>query len=204
MPQRHHQAALGRLMCMSQHSKIPAADPPSRAAPGLVAGASLIHQALTVPAAPDRLQACRRKGVGEVFLQGHVSSSQSSHRSEEKLQVKRKQLKLCPEGHSQLRMPALKRREPTAGNGRKKQARRGSSHHGTVGEGSGHCRGEGSIPSPGQWVKGSGVATAAAQVSAVAWIQSLVQELPRTTGTAIKKKEKIKGQARQKVSCSLS
>ena len=41
------------------------------------------------------------------------------------------------------------------------------------------CGGAGLIHSPGQWVKGSGVA----------WIQSLAQELPQASGAAIKKKE---------------
>ena len=39
------------------------------------------------------------------------------------------------------------------------------------------------IPSPAQWVKGSGAATA------VAWIQSLAGELPYAMGVAIKKLE---------------
>ena len=46
----------------------------------------------------------------------------------------------------------------------------------------------GSILSPGQWVKVSGIAVAAAaQVTAVAWIQCLAQELPCAMGTAIEK-----------------
>ena len=50
----------------------------------------------------------------------------------------------------------------------------------------GHCGGMVSIPGPGQWVKGSGVATAAAQVSAAAQIQSLAWELQYAIDTAIK------------------
>ena len=38
-----------------------------------------------------------------------------------------------------------------------------------------------------QWVKGSGVAAAAAQVTATAQIHSLAWELPYATGAAIKK-----------------
>ena len=38
-----------------------------------------------------------------------------------------------------------------------------------------------------QWVKGSGVAIAVAQVAAAAQIQSLAQELPYAAGVAIKK-----------------
>ena len=45
----------------------------------------------------------------------------------------------------------------------------------------------GSIPGVVQWVKGSGVATAVAQVVAVAWIQPLAQEFPYALGAAIKK-----------------
>ena len=41
----------------------------------------------------------------------------------------------------------------------------------------------GSIPGPGQWVKGSGIAAPAAQ------IQSLAQELPYAAGAAIKKEK---------------
>ena len=48
----------------------------------------------------------------------------------------------------------------------------------------------GSIPGPVQWVKGSSIATAAAQVTATAQIQFLAQELPCATGVAIKKKIK--------------
>ena len=42
----------------------------------------------------------------------------------------------------------------------------------------GPCRGEGLIPSLAQRVKGSGVAAIAAEVSAVAQIQTLAWELP--------------------------
>ena len=44
-----------------------------------------------------------------------------------------------------------------------------------------HCRGAGWIPSPVQWVKGSGTAATAA------WIQSLAWGLPYAVGMAIKK-----------------
>ena len=50
----------------------------------------------------------------------------------------------------------------------------------TVG-GSGGYRGKDSIPGPAQWVKGSGVASAVAQV------QSLDRELPCAMGAAINK-----------------
>ena len=50
----------------------------------------------------------------------------------------------------------------------------------------------GSIPGPAQWVKGSSVAIAAAQVETVARIQSLVQEVPYTMGAAIKKTKQNK------------
>ena len=43
------------------------------------------------------------------------------------------------------------------------------------------------IPGPAQWVKGSGIATAAAHVTAMAWIQSLAWELINAMGAAIKK-----------------
>ena len=39
-----------------------------------------------------------------------------------------------------------------------------------------------------QWVKGIGIATAVAQVTAAAWIQSPTQELPYAVGAAIKNK----------------
>ena len=48
----------------------------------------------------------------------------------------------------------------------------------------GHCRGEGLIPSPGQWVKESGV------IAAVAWIQSLAPEFTYAGGTDIKRKKR--------------
>ena len=54
--------------------------------------------------------------------------------------------------------------------------------------GSGHCRGLGLIPGLAQWVKGSGVATAAEQVKATAPIQPLAQKHPYVPGAAIKKK----------------
>ena len=38
--------------------------------------------------------------------------------------------------------------------------------------------GAGSLPGLAQWVKGSGVAAAMAQVAAAAWIQSLAQKPP--------------------------
>ena len=46
----------------------------------------------------------------------------------------------------------------------------------------------GSIPHPGQGVKGSRFAAAAAKVAAVAQIQTLSQELPYALGVAIKNK----------------
>ena len=53
------------------------------------------------------------------------------------------------------------------------------------------CRGEGSIPSPVQWVKGSDIAPAVAQVINVTWIQSLAQELPYAMGAAVKLKNQL-------------
>lgn len=50
--------------------------------------------------------------------------------------------------------------------------------------GLGCCRGMGSISGTAQWVKGLGIAIAAAQVAAVAQIQSLALELPYATHTA--------------------
>ena len=47
----------------------------------------------------------------------------------------------------------------------------------------------GLIPGPAQWLKGSGIATAAAQVT-VAWIQSLAQQLPYAMDAATKLKTK--------------
>ena len=47
-------------------------------------------------------------------------------------------------------------------------------------------------PSPAQWVKGSGVATALASVKATAQIQSLAWECPFAADAAIKKKKKKK------------
>ena len=47
---------------------------------------------------------------------------------------------------------------------------------------------QGLIPSPGKWVKGASTATTKAQVTAVAQIQSLAQELPYAMGVAIQKK----------------
>jgi len=49
----------------------------------------------------------------------------------------------------------------------------------------------GSIPGPLQWVKGSGVGIAAAQVAAADRIQSLAWQLPHATSVAVKKKKKI-------------
>ena len=49
-----------------------------------------------------------------------------------------------------------------------------------------HCGGAVSIPSPAQWVKESSVATAVAQVTIVARIQSLVQEFLYATDAAMK------------------
>ena len=52
----------------------------------------------------------------------------------------------------------------------------------------GHCRRMGSVPcGMAQSIKGSSVAAAAAQVTAVAQIQSLAQELPYATAVVIKK-----------------
>ena len=48
------------------------------------------------------------------------------------------------------------------------------------------CAEVSSIPGLAQYVKGSGVATAVAQITAAAWIQSLAWELPYTAGVAIK------------------
>ena len=41
-----------------------------------------------------------------------------------------------------------------------------------------------SIPVPAQWVKGSGIATAVAQVTAEAWSQSRPKERPYAAGVA--------------------
>ena len=46
----------------------------------------------------------------------------------------------------------------------------------------GCCRGAGSTPSPAHRIKGSDIAAAAGWVTAVAWIQSLAQELSCTVG----------------------
>ena len=46
------------------------------------------------------------------------------------------------------------------------------------------------IPGSAQWVKGSSIAAAAAQVSAVPQIKFLAQKLPYAVGVAIKKKKK--------------
>ena len=51
--------------------------------------------------------------------------------------------------------------------------------------GSGYCRGASLIPGAGQWVKGSSVVAAAAWVTSVAQVQSLVWELPHASGMAI-------------------
>ena len=48
----------------------------------------------------------------------------------------------------------------------------------------------GSIPSPAQWIKGSGVATTVAWVAARASIQPLAQEHPCAMGVFIKKLQK--------------
>ena len=48
------------------------------------------------------------------------------------------------------------------------------------------------IPGPAQWVKGSGIATAAAQSQPLAW------ELPDATGAMIKKKKKKKEEKKKK------
>ena len=53
------------------------------------------------------------------------------------------------------------------------------------------ARGVGSAPGLAQQVKGSGVATAASWVTAVARIQFLAWELPYAVGAAIKKKKKL-------------
>ena len=53
------------------------------------------------------------------------------------------------------------------------------------------CQDAGSIPSPAQWVKGSGIAAAVAWITAVAQIQSLAWELPYALGRP-KKKTKTK------------
>ena len=57
----------------------------------------------------------------------------------------------------------------------------------------------GSIPGPVKWVKGSGVAEAVAEVTAVAQIQSLAQELPYAVGMTIKKKKKRSSRDRKTV-----
>ena len=56
--------------------------------------------------------------------------------------------------------------------------------------GLGPCRGAGSIPGPVQWVKGSGVAPAVAEITAVVQTHSLAWELPYATGVTIKWKKK--------------
>ena len=48
---------------------------------------------------------------------------------------------------------------------------------------------EAELQSPAQWIKGSGISTAAVEVTAVAGIQSLVQEFPYSASTLIKKKQ---------------
>ena len=50
----------------------------------------------------------------------------------------------------------------------------------------GHCRGTGSVPSPGQWVEGSGVAATVAQSQSLAW------ELSYAVGAALQKKKEKK------------
>ena len=49
----------------------------------------------------------------------------------------------------------------------------------------------GLIPRPVQWIKGFGVAAAVAQVTAVAQIQCLAQELPYAVGAAIKRETEM-------------
>ena len=56
----------------------------------------------------------------------------------------------------------------------------------------------GLIPGLVHWVKGSGIAASIAQIAAVAWIQSLAQELPYATGVAIKIKKKKKKKGKEK------
>ena len=48
------------------------------------------------------------------------------------------------------------------------------------------------IPSPAQWVKGSGIAAALVWVTAVARIQSLARELPYAKDVAKKEKKKVR------------
>ena len=55
----------------------------------------------------------------------------------------------------------------------------------------GCCSNLGLIPSTVQWLKGPSVAIAAAQVTAVAWIQSLAQELHMPWVWPLKKNEKL-------------
>ena len=57
--------------------------------------------------------------------------------------------------------------------------------------GLGCCGSVSSIPGPVQWVKGSSVAVAVAQIEAVAWIQSLAWELAYAMGAAIEQTKEI-------------
>ena len=61
----------------------------------------------------------------------------------------------------------------------------------------------GLIPGLVHWVKGSGIAASIAQIAAVAWIQSLAQELPYATGVAIKIGKKKKKKEKRKEIMSL-
>ena len=85
---------------------------------------------------------------------------------------------------------------------------RGSSY-GTVGlesncSGSDHCGGKGPIPSPAQWVNGSGIAAAVVQVTAEAQIRSLACEFAYTMGVAIKSNTIKKYLTKYKTSISMS
>ena len=54
---------------------------------------------------------------------------------------------------------------------------------------------EAELQSPAQWIKGSGISTAAVEVTAVAGIQYLVQEFPYAASTLIKKNKTNKNQS---------
>ena len=64
-----------------------------------------------------------------------------------------------------------------------------SSRCGTVGSVASlqHQDDAGLIPGPAQWVKGSGIATAAVWITALAQIQCLAQEVPHTVVQSLKK-----------------
>ena len=62
----------------------------------------------------------------------------------------------------------------------------------------GHCRGASSIPGPVQWIKGSGIDTAMAEVASVVWVQSLAQELPYAVSIAIKFLKRKKKEKKEK------